>query len=481
MTASSLAVQVFAFGTSVVLAHLLLKAEVGEATEALTFGTLALVIADFGLASVLVQRPELSEDDLATSFWLAIALGAVLTAFGIGASWPIAALYGQPEVQPLFAVLSLVFLLTAPGITQGALLTRDLNFRALELRTIVATCTACVVAMGLAAAGAGPWAIVVQSLVVASVSTVLLWRSSSWRPSWRFSKQSMRGMAGFAGHTFGSNAVTWAQQNVDNFLVGRFLGAARLGAYSIAYSASLSPVNRIAAPIAQVFFPAFSKIRDPARIGEAWLRALRMVSLVVIPAIFGLVILGQEFILVVFGRKWHTAVTPVQLLAGVGGLQALTALSNGILQSIDATRTLWRVNTAIAVASVCAFAVGLHWGIDGVALAYLIASCVVQPAALHVTARRLGLGLLDVVRALSGVLIAAATMALCLLGARALLLDAGATPAVRLVALVPLGVVVYLPLAAWRVPEARREILSTLRGRSAPPPEVPVGLPPGSP
>ena len=42
-------------------------------------------------------------------------------------------------MQPLFAVLSLAFLFTAPGIVQGALLTRELAFRSLEVRTIVAT------------------------------------------------------------------------------------------------------------------------------------------------------------------------------------------------------------------------------------------------------------------------------------------------------------------------------------------------------
>jgi O-antigen/teichoic acid export membrane protein len=480
MMASSISIQVFAFITSVIIARLLLRREVGLATEAITFGQLALVIADFGIASVLVQRPQLSEDDIDTAFWLSIILGVALTCIGIGASWPIAALYGQHEVQPLFAVLSFVFLLTAPGITQGALLTRELQFRALELRNVVAVSVACATSIGLAIAGAGAWAIVGQSLVIAGVSTVLLWRSAEWRPSWRFSTQSMRGMAQFAWHTFGSNAVTWAQQNADNFLVGRFLGASRLGAYSIAYSASLSPVSRIAMPIAQVFFPAFSKIRDPVRIADTWLRALRMVALVVIPAMLGLVVVGQEFIIVVFGQKWHDAITPVELLAPVGLLQALTALGNGILQSIGATRTLWRSNAAISGISVVAFAAGLHWGIDGVALAYLIASCIIQPAFLHVTARAIGLRLGDVVRALAGVITASVVMALCVLGGRALLLDAGVGSVVRLVALVALGAAIYVPLVAWRAPEIRQEIVATLRGRSAPAAEVQVVVPPES-
>ena len=470
MMASQVSIQLLSFLTSIAIARLLSLRQVGLATEAVVFGQLALVIADFGLAAVIVQRPDLSEEDTSTAFWASMALGVVLTVIGIGASWPIAALYGSPQVQPLFAVLSFVFLLTAPGIVQGALLTRELEFRALELRNIVAVLISCATAVVLAAAGFGAWAIVVQSLVISGVSTVLLWRSSSWRPSATFSITSMRGMAQFAWHTLGARSVAWAQLNADNFLVGRFLGPSRLGAYSIASSVSLTPVNRVALPITQVFFPAFSQIRDPGRIGAAWLRALRAVGVIVIPAMLGLVVIGQEFVIALFGAKWHAAITPLELLAPIGLLQALTALSQGILQSIGATRLLWRTMAVISAVSVASFAAGLPWGIDGVAVSYLIASLVAQPVFLHLTARSVGLKLVDVGHALFGLLQAGVGMAAIVLGVRQLLLAAGVGVSLRLVLLVLAGAAVYVPLVLWRAPEIRRELTEALRTRRGEPP-----------
>jgi O-antigen/teichoic acid export membrane protein len=466
--ASQGATQVFALLTSVVIARLLSPRQVGLAAEAVVFGSLALVIADFGLASVIVQRPSLSETDKSTAFWASMVAGAGLTAVGIGLSWPIASLYGQPQVQSLFAVLSVSFLLTAPGIVQGALLTRELKFRRLELRNIVATGAACATAIVVAALGFGPWALVAQALAVAGMSTVLLWRSSSWRPRLMFSWESLRGMAGFAGHTFGSKSLSWANLNVDNLLVGRFLGAGPLGAYSLACSLALSALNRLAVPITQVFFPAFSRMEDPERIGGAWLRALRMVALIVIPATLGFVVIARELVVVVFGRKWLPAVPVLQLLAPIGMLQAVNALNGGILQATGRARTLFRSTVLVSGVSLAAFAAGLPWGIKGVALAYLLASVVVQPWFLGITARAVGLSLRDCGGSILGLLQAGGGMVLLTLAGRELLLAANLPAGPRLVVLIVLGAVSYIALVAWRAPEVRQELTTEIeRRRSA--------------
>ncbi len=468
MMGSNFATQLFGFATSIVIARLLSPRQVGLAAEAGVFGALAMVITDFGIAAAIVQRPELSEVDKSTAFWASLILGVGLTGLGVGLSWPIALIYGQPQVQGLFVLLSFSFLLTAPGIVQGALLTRELRFRQLEARTIIATAAGCATSIVLAALGFGPWAIVAQWLATAGVSTVLLWRSSTWRPRWIFSGTSLRGMAGFAGHTFGARSLTWGVQNVDNLLVGRFLGAAPLGAYSLAWSVALAPLKRVAVPITQVFFPAFSRMRDSSQIGATWLGALRMVALVVVPAMLGMIVVAREFVQVAFGPRWAAAAPVLQLLAPIGLMQSLTALNTGILQSTGRAQTLFRATIMVSVVSILAFAAGLPWGIRGVALAYLVASCVVQPVFTAITARTLGLTLGDCLASILGVLEAGAGMLLLVLGARALLLAAGVTPLLRLMVLVVWGGACYLVLIAWRAPEVRGD-LAQVRGRRAAP------------
>jgi O-antigen/teichoic acid export membrane protein len=464
MTISQGAIQVLAFASSIVIARFLSPFEVGLAAMAIVFASLALVIVDFGFASVIVQRRELTEDDKSTAFWAGTALGVLLTLVGVAMSWPIAALYGEPEVQPLFAALSLAFLFTAPGIVQGALLTRELAFRSLEVRTIIATSLSCVTGISLAVAGAGAWAIVGQDLVITSASTLLLWRASHWRPAWRFSPRALRSMAGYTGNVFGTRMLAWGTINVDNFLIGRFIGAAPLGAYTLAFSVMITPVNRIASPIAQVFFPAFSKVRDPDRIGSMWLRATRMVALVVVPLMLGLLAVAPDFVHAIFGEKWNAAIPVIQILAPVGMIQALVALNAGVLQAADRTGVMFRFTAVISIVTVIGFAIGIPWGIEGVAVAYLAVTLLLQPVYVRLTTRFVGVTPLDWLRSISIVSLSGLAMLVVVLGFRELLVDAGVAVGLRLALSVVVGAIVYTALV-WSFDREVRAEIGRLRER----------------
>jgi O-antigen/teichoic acid export membrane protein len=466
MMASQLSIQAIGFGTAIVIAHFLTPREVGLVAMVLVFASLAQVITDAGVGSALVQRPELSEEDVATAFWMSAGIGLAMTIVGVGLSWPVARLYGQPEVQALLAGLSPAFLFTSLGIVQGALLTRELQFRKLEVRTVAATLAGASVAMTLAVLGGGSWALVAQGLTVTSVSTILLWRSSEWRPQRLFSTVSLRELSPFAGHILGARTITWGRSNVDNLLVGKYVGAASLGAYSLAFNIMITPVTRLAGPITQVFYPAFSRIRDPRRIGEMWLRAVRVVAAVVVPTMLGLIVVAPDFIRVLFGSRWNDAVPVVRILAPVGMVLAVQALNYGVLQSLARTRMLFRYSLLASVIAIASFAAGLPWGIVGVATAYAAVSLLVlEPLYLVLTARAAGVPVRTWVQSVVGVFVVGVSMAVIVAAARVGLVEAGLGPAARLAASVALGAGVYVLLLRWHVPEVVEELRA---GRNRP-------------
>jgi O-antigen/teichoic acid export membrane protein len=464
MIASQGAMQVSALATSIVIARSMSPHDVGLASEAIVFATLGIVIVDLGLGPVVIQRAEVSDADLSTVFWTGIGIGVLMTLIGIALSGPIAQIYGQPQVQGLFAVLSFTFVIVAPGVVQGGLLIRDLHFRSLELRTIAATVSSCTVAMVLAVLGAGPWAIVAQTLTMGSVSTVLLWRSSTWRPQWIFSVESLRSFAGYATHLLGAQLMRWANVNVDNFLVGRVLGAAPLGDYSLAFGIALTPVSRVAGPIGQVFFPAFARLGDRERIAEVWLRAVRLLAFVTVPAMLGLVVVAPDLVVAVFGERWRAAGPVMQILAGVALLQSLTAMHDGVLQALAETRLLVRFTTVLSALTIAGIAAGLPWGLRGVAWGYLIVSLILQPVYMWLTGRTVGVSPIRWLRSIAGTLQAGAAMLVVALVAQHLLVAADVATGLRLAVVIALGAVVYLPIGAWRVPEIKLEV-AELRAR----------------
>jgi O-antigen/teichoic acid export membrane protein len=453
---------------AITLARLLLPEDYGLAAMVIVFAAIVPAFSDLALGSALVQRRELSEADRSTVFWTSAGVGAGFTLVGVALSWPVASFYGEPEVQPLFAALSLTFVVTALGTTQRALLTRDMNFRSLELRIMLGTLASGIGGITLAASGFGAWAIVGQQIILAVASTSLLWRFSHWRPRLVFSTASFRRLAGFSANVFGTRLLFYFNRNSDNLLVGRVLGAGPLGAYALSYNVMLAPLSRLGWPIGEVLYPAFSRMQDePSRTAVAWVRINRMVGALTVPATLGLAVVASEFVTVVLGERWHEAEPVIRLLAWVGLLQSLTTLNSAILRARDRTGTLLRYAAVALAASLVGFTVGLEWGIVGVAAGYAISSTFVEPYYTWLTARALGVSVLSFARGLRGVFEAALAMAACVLAAKLLLLPEDLHAAWRLVLLVLLGTVVYLPLCAWRAPEVWGEIRDVRRTRAA--------------
>src|SRR3954451_7700641 len=164
---SSLARQLLRIAVTVVLARLLSPHDYGVAGMVIVFATLVEIFGDLALGAALVQRPELTDDDRSTAFWVSVCAGAVFTLLGVALAGPLAGFYGTPAVKPLFMVMSLSFVITALGSTQCALLMREMDFRGLELRLTGGAVVGAAVAIVIAWRGAGPWALIGQQVTTA--------------------------------------------------------------------------------------------------------------------------------------------------------------------------------------------------------------------------------------------------------------------------------------------------------------------------
>lgn len=470
--ASQIALQLVRMAVALFVARLLTPEDYGLAASALIFASLVLVFSDLALGAALVQRKLLTEHDRNTAFWMSIAGGVLFSGVGVLLSGPVADLYGQPSVQPLLAVLAASFLITAAGATQQALLLREMSFRRLETVNMLAALVGGAGGVALAATGSGPWAIIGQQLVVALCTTTMLWRASPWRPQLRFSRASLRDLLGFSAPLVGHRLLFYVHQNADNFLIARFVGPAALGAYAVAYNAMLLPASRIGGPLQRVFAPAFARMQDePERIAATWARVTRLLGAMAIPGLGGLIVVAPDFVRVVLGERWSEAIPLIQILAWVGILQALQSLNIDILVARDRTRTVLRYSIGFCAAHVCAFVIGLQWGVVGVAAAYAISSTLVEPVLTVLAARALGVSPMVFVRSVAAIFGVTLVMAGAVLAARLALMDAGVPLLPRLVLCVALGVVAFVGLCAWRVPELAAD-LRALRRRPAAPASV---------
>jgi O-antigen/teichoic acid export membrane protein len=464
--ASQVALQITRAVVAIAVARLLTPAEYGLAALALVFSSLVLIFSDLALGAALIQRKNLSLVDRDTAFWVTAASGIVFTVLGVLFAGPIAGLYGEPDAKPLLVALSGTFFIAAIAAPQQSLMIRDMDFRRVEMLPMAGTFVGGIAAVAVAAAGGGAWAIIIQYIVATIVTSALVWWRSAWRPRFAFSWASLRELGGFSIYMLGHRMLFYTQMNADRFLIGRFIGAAGLGVYAVAYNTMLVPASKIGGPLQRVFSPAFSRIQDePERIAATWARVTRLMAAVSVPALAGLIVVAPDFVPVVLGDHWTAAVPVVQVLAWVGIIQALQALNSDILMARGRAKTLFRFSLILTTAHVIAFSVGLQWGVIGVAAAYAISTTFVESWQTVLAARALGVSPMIFVRSVSGVFQAAIGMCAVVLLVRVGLENSGASHLATLVACVLTGAVVYAALCLWRVPEITQEARDLLRRR----------------
>jgi O-antigen/teichoic acid export membrane protein len=156
-------------------------------------------------------------------------------------------------------------------------------------------------------------------------------------------------------------------------VIGRWIGSSALGIYTLAdklMRLSLANVNDVTS---SVMFPALSSIQhDVEAVKRAYLRASRMTSLIVFPMMIGLGVLAQPAILVVYGSKWSESILILQLLCVAGVSLSTYSTAGWIFMSQGRTDILFRLGVYATAVRVLEVLIGAHWGLIGVAWAFVI-------------------------------------------------------------------------------------------------------------
>jgi O-antigen/teichoic acid export membrane protein len=429
---------------TIALARLLLPGDFGLLALAATSTAFLRLFANLGLAAAIVQQREVDEELLSTAFWANVISGVVLFLIAAVAGKYMGDLLREPRVGVLILFLSSRFIIAAGAATQVALFSRRMDFRTLSLRSIIATLVAGVVAVVLAARGMGVWALVAQEIARTLTSTVLLYRATGWRPRRVFSPERFRVLWGFSGPLLGSRLLGYLVRNSDNLLVGRFLGSTALGFYSMAYSVFTAPLNDFAAIVHRVMFSTLSRLHgDGDRFKRGFLLATRYVTMLTIPSMVGLAAVAPLVVRVLFGERWLPAAPVISIFAMAAPFGLIMGIGPSGLQAGGRTDLQMWLSLISVLVYVPAFAIGLRWGIVGVAAGALVAAAVLAPIEFRVNARVTGVTFPELWDAVRVSLVGALLMGGVIVLARRLVDPMALPPVVALSALVALGVAVY--------------------------------------
>ena len=452
------------------LARLLTADDFGLVALAMVFVLFAQIVVDQGLGDALIQRREVTRAHIDTAFWVAVFNGTLLTVAGLVLAGPIADLLNQPELAPILRALSLTFLMSALNSIQIALLRRELAFRSLAIRSLVAAAGGGVVGVLLAYLGFGAWALVGQLLTAAALSVLTLWWVSPWRPSFRFSREHFRELFGFGINIMGTDVLNYLSRNMDSLLIGVFLGTTPLGFYAVAHRILEVSQTALVQVTRKVTFPAFSKLQDDRdRMRRAYFRVTRAASVVIVPGYIALALVAPELMVTLFGAKWEASGPVARILFLIGPVLSVQAFSFALLNATGHPNITLRFRFLTTVVNVAGFAIAVPFGIQAVAAAFVIRGYLLMPLNLYWMRVYGGVPALEYLGQLRGIALATLVMSGAVLAVKLVLasqLSAGTLLVLELVT-----AAVTLPLALHLLERSLLRDVLQIIGQAVPPAE----------
>ena len=361
-------------GSTVVLARLLTPADFGLIAMVAPITGFIGLFKDLGLSMATVQRESVTHDQVSTLFWVNVALSLALMAVTMAIAPAVGAFYGDPRATLVTVALAALFLFGGLTAQQQALIQRQMQFG--RLATVEIVSLAAGVAAGIAAAwqGFGYWALVVLQATSAAITMMMVWLISGWRPGRPRRGAGIRSMIRFGGGLTGFNVVNYLARNLDNVLIGRFIGAGALGLYSRAYGLLLLPIRLIRSPISAVAVPSLSRLQGDAPRYRRYVRkALALITFLSMPLVGFSAVAAEHIILLVLGEQWVGAVTVFRVLAFAALVQSFNVVTGWVYTSLGQTVRWFRWGLFSSTVIAASFVVGLPWGIEGVAVAYTAA------------------------------------------------------------------------------------------------------------
>lgn len=375
-----------------IMARLLTPAQFGLVAFALTATALLDTVSDLGVSQALVLVKDEEVYAKADTAWtLGVILGAALTVITAALAPVVAAFFDEPELKILMPILGVNFLLRALGVTHFALAQKQIDFRTRTIAEMADVLVRGTVGIGLALAGAGAYSLVVGYLAGSLALTAALWLLIPWRPSPRLRREDLGGLLRFGGGITVLDIISAIITNADYVAVGRVLGQAKLGLYTLGYRLPELIIVNLSLVAGMVLFPAFAGIERHA-LADAFLTSLRYILMVCIPMGVGLAVLADSVVLIAFGPQWAESAAVMQVLTLSAFGVTLDIPAGTAYKSIGRVDVLVKLAIPRAILAVGSIVLFVQEGIVAVAACQAAVACLFSLINISVAARMLGTG-----------------------------------------------------------------------------------------
>lgn len=354
------------FVANLVLARLLVPEDFGCIAMLQVFIAISTIFVTAGFGTALVQKKDPKHIDYTSVFYWNLAASVVFFWILYFCAPPIARFYKIPELVAVLRVQSISLIIQAFSTVQSSQLQKQLRFKELSTRNIVATAVGTAVAIVMALLGCKVWSLVASQLVTSFVGVLLLWKMSDWRPTLEFSFQSLKDLFAFGGLMALSSLVETVYTNLQSLIIGRLYSSGDLGYYNQAKKLEAVPTDSLSQIVNQVSFPVFAALQDDKeRLLNGVRKNIKAITYLNFPLMALMIVIAHPLITFLYGARWETSVPFFQILCISSMVYTLNTLNTNVIKSLGKSKIYFFVQLTKRLIGIGLIILGVQFGIMG--------------------------------------------------------------------------------------------------------------------
>jgi lipopolysaccharide exporter len=371
--------------STLVLVRLLRPEDFGIVALATGFASTVEALSAIGVQDALIREASPGRDMYDTAFALNILRGIATTIIIVALAWPIAEFFADPRLVNVMLVLALMMLIGSFSNIRTVDLRRNFEFQK-EFRMFMAfRVISIVTTIILAVFWRSYWALVLGLLFGRVVGLVLSYTMLPSRPG--ISLRSWRHLIGFSFWSWMGTMLSQVKERGDSIIIGRLLGTAQFGVFSVGSELGALPVTEVLEPVGRTLFSGFALLhRSDEHPTRLYLGAIEASILLTLPAGLGISMIADPMVRFVLGEQWLAAVPVIQIIAVACPFSAFGTFSSMFLSAGGQPRAVFllsSVSTSIRIPLMIALT--WLWGLQGAAVGVGIALVIDQGVFLHRT------------------------------------------------------------------------------------------------
>ncbi|MEM6781158.1 MAG: oligosaccharide flippase family protein [Pseudomonadota bacterium] len=377
-----------------ILTRFLSPEDYGVVALAMPFVLLSGIIARAGMGESLLKDGERVDGVWYTSFWLIMMMGTGLMLLVMGLAPLMAYFFETPQLSIILIGLAPAIFFQALSIVPTTYMRFDNRYPAVSSIQIAGTILGMGSAVIVALLGGGAWALVAQMLVMTSVIALSAIVMAGFRPRLTFNLKIITDHLTFGRDVAGSTFIEFVKDASKSMIIGKILGSALLGFYTIAFL-FLNLAYRVIVSVMQSVIYAQLVVHKANKelLQNMLIFLTRALALIIIPLMAMIAISHEAFFAWFLSDEWVLSGQLFMIAAPALALQTVLSVRIAFMLILGRADINLRCNIELLVLETIAVLATVWFGLNWIMVGLLAVILLYQFRNIHLLTTHLDLSL----------------------------------------------------------------------------------------